>query len=551
MSLQPQVSYMVPEETARVARAIFPTGNIYMRLYDTFGPLFQDRAFAALFPRDGQPAEAPGRVVLVLVLQFAEDLTDRQAADAVRTRIDWKYLLGLELTDPGFDHTVLSEFRTRLVAGAAEQIVLDTLLTHFRDHGLITPHGQQRTDSRHVLAAIRAMTRLECVGETMRHALNLLAVADPAWMRTHSQPDWVDRYGSRVEDYHLPTSKAERAAYADIIGADGLALLNALDAPTTPAWMRELPAVETLRLAWVQNYTWTTDGCLRWRASDDIPPTALFISSPYDRDAHYSKKRSTSWVGYKVHLTETCDDELPRLITHVETTAAPVDDGAMTTPIHAALKAKDLLPTTHSVDTGYIDAELLVTSTQKYGVDLVGPTRDDCHWQARAAEGFAAADFAIDWERQQAICPAGHTSVSWTPAIDQRTNDVIKIKFATTECGTCSLQPQCTHSTPPRRTLTIRPEEQYKALQAARAREKTDAFTEQYARRAGVEGTLSQGIRAFGLRRARYIGQAKVHLQHILTAAAMDMVRVIRWLDGEPLAQTRQSAFVRLHKAAA
>ncbi len=300
----------------------------------------------------------------------------------------------------------------------------------------------------------------------------------------------------------------------------------------------------------MQNYTWV-DGRLRWREATNIPPAELFISSPYDIEAHYAKKRSTSWVGYKVHLTESCDEDMPHLITHVETTSGPVADGAVIGCIHETLKEQDLLPSIHLVDRGYVDAELLANSQQEYGVELFGPTRGDIHGQARAGKGFEAAQFRVDWEAKQAICPAGCRSISWTLAVDNRDNDVIKLKFATTDCSVCIYQDDCTSSSPPRRTLTIRARDQYLALQAARAREKTEAFKEQYAARAGIEGTLSQGIRAFELRRSRYIGLARTHLQNVLTATAMNFVRVGLWLSGTPRATTRQSAFQRLIAAAA
>lgn len=547
MSLQPHAYSMIPAETARIARAIFPKGNLYLQLFDTFGPLFQDQEFAALFAQDGQPAESPARLAMVLILQFMEGLTDRQAADAVRTRIDWKYLLGLELTDTGFHHSVLSEFRARLVAGSQEEFLLNKLLAHFQEHGLLKARGRQRTDSTHVLGAIRGMTRLGCVGETLRAALNALAVAAPDWLRTHSQPAWVDRYGPRSDESRLPASEAKRQAYAEVIGADGLILFTAFDDPTTPGWLRTIPAVETLRRVWLQNYLWTSEGHLVWRQDDNLPPAGLFISSPYDLDVHYSKKRSTSWIGYKVHLTETHDEDAPHLITHVETTSASVADDAMTAPIHAALAAKGLLPATHTVDTGYVDAELLITSQQDFGVALVGPIRDDAQWQAQAAQGFAARDFVIDWDHQQATCPGGHTSSSWTPAVDKGTNAVIKIKFSTRDCQPCPLRAQCTRAKTARRTLTLRPEAQYKALQAARERKQSEAFQVQYAQRAGIEGTISQSVRVSGLRQARYIGLMKTHLQHILTGAAINLIRVIRWLNDESLAQTRTSAFAQLH----
>ena len=174
MSLQARPSYTVPEETSRVAHAIFPHGNPYLQLYDTFGSLFQDQDFAALFPADGQPALSPMRLMLALILQFAEGLSDRQATDAVRARLDWKYLLCLDLTDPSFDQSFLSEFRTRLIENKWEQNILDKLLAQFRELGLLKARGRQRTDSTVVLGAVRDLNRLELVGETMRHALNSL-----------------------------------------------------------------------------------------------------------------------------------------------------------------------------------------------------------------------------------------------------------------------------------------------------------------------------------------------------------------------------------------
>jgi transposase len=214
MSLHPQPIPPVPEETARIARAAFPRGNLDLMMHDECGVLFADDDFAALFPTCGQPAEAPWRLALVTIMQYVENLSDRQAAEAVRSRIDWKYALSLELTHPGFDSTVLSEFRTRLVAGAAEQRLLDAVLAKCRERKWLKAQGRQRTDSTHVLARVRAVNRLECVGETLRHALNSLAVVAPAWLSAHSQAVWGERYGRRVDDYHLPTRKDERQAYA-------------------------------------------------------------------------------------------------------------------------------------------------------------------------------------------------------------------------------------------------------------------------------------------------------------------------------------------------
>lgn len=296
MSLKPQGIDPVPEETVRIARAAYPKGNVYMTMRDELGTIYEDESFAHLFPNNGQPAEAPWRLALITIMQFAEGLSDRQAADAVRGRIDWKYALSLDLSHPGFDASVLTEFRARLISGHAEEQLLTAMLTLFKERGWLKARGNQRTDSTHVLAKIRAINRLECVGETLRSALNCLAIVAPQWLRAHSVPEWVDRYGSRLEDARLPSGEEARLAWVEQVGQDGSALLSALFASSSPSWLREVPAVELLRRVWLQNYQWT-EGKLGWRSSDNIPPAGLYISSPYDLDAHYSKKRSTSWVG--------------------------------------------------------------------------------------------------------------------------------------------------------------------------------------------------------------------------------------------------------------
>jgi len=219
----------VPTETARVAQAAFPKGNLDMTLRDELGTLYTDENFADLFPTHGQPATCPWRLALICVLQCAEHLSDRQAAETVRSRMDWKYALGLERTDPGFDFSVLREFRSRLVTGNAVLRLLDILLERLRALGLLKPRGRQRTDSTHVLAAIRVLNRLERVGETLRAALNSLAVVAPAWLRAITPPAWYDRYGGRVEHDDLPKTEAARQERAAAIGADGRRRLDAIE----------------------------------------------------------------------------------------------------------------------------------------------------------------------------------------------------------------------------------------------------------------------------------------------------------------------------------
>src|ERR671933_300749 len=224
--LKPTPIEPVPEATARVARAAFRKGNPLLKLRDELGAIFADADFADLFPGLGQPGLPPWRLALGTLLQFRENLPDRQAAEAVRARIDWKYLLGLELTDPGFDHSVLSEFRARLLAGSAEERLLHRLLEACQARGLLNARGRQRTDATHVLASIRALKRLELLGETLRAALNEIAAVAPDWLRAAAPRAWYERYARRVEDGRLPRAAAEREAYARAVGEDGFALLG-------------------------------------------------------------------------------------------------------------------------------------------------------------------------------------------------------------------------------------------------------------------------------------------------------------------------------------
>src|SRR5690242_18279293 len=250
MSLKPTPIDPVPEVTARVARAAFRRGNPLLKLRDELGTIFADADFADLFPKRGQPGLAPWRLALVTLLQFREDLSDRRAAEAVRARIDWKYLLGLELTDPGFDASALCEFRARLVEGGAEERLLDRLLARCRELGLVKARGRQRSDTTHVLASIRTLNRLELVGETLRAALNELAAVAPDWLREAAPKGWYERYALRVEGGRLPRTAAEREAYARTVGEDGFALLDRLDEPATPEELRGLPKVLILRQVW-------------------------------------------------------------------------------------------------------------------------------------------------------------------------------------------------------------------------------------------------------------------------------------------------------------
>jgi transposase len=363
VSLKPSPIAHVPEETARIAKAAFPRGNRYILLRETFGDLFDTADVQHLFAKEGKPAEDPARLALITVLQFAEPLSEARMADAVRSRIDLKSLLALPLDDPGFDSSVPCEFRARLIEGHVEWLLFEKLLDRFHAHKLLRERGRQRTDSTHILAAIHAPDRLGCAGQTFRHALNVLATVAPAWFLVQANPEWVERYGQRfeVESEVQPSKKAEREALERAVASDGLSLLNAIFNPAAPTWLTDVPAVHTLWRVWIQNFTWAeTDASeprgLRFRADDEVPLGAKFINSPFDLEARLSKKYVRYWVGYKVHLTESCDEDLPLLITNVETTLVTTPDFDAVGGIHASLKKRALLPNEHLVDMGSVGA---------------------------------------------------------------------------------------------------------------------------------------------------------------------------------------------------
>jgi transposase len=549
MTLKPAVVGPIPETTLHTARAAFPKGSVVMKLRDEFGSLYHDENFRHLFPTRGQPSLPPWRLALVTVLQYLEHLSDRQAADAVRGRIDWKYALGLELDDPGFHFSVLSEFRLRLIVGNAEALLLDTMLTHFQERGLVKSGGKQRTDSTHVLAAVHDLSLLELVGETLRAVLNDLATVVPAWLCTVTQPEWLGRYGRRIEEYRLPRAKAAREAYAAQVGQDGFLLLDALESDPELVEVRARPLVSIFRTTWAQHFERLEGGC-RWRPGSELPPVGERLCSPYDPEAHYSDKRRTQWVGYKVHLTETCDDDAVHLIVNTHSGPAEVPDVASTGDIHEALAKKNLLPTEHVVDAGYMDAELVVSSAAKHNVTLIGPARINGSWQSKANQGYDQSHFLIDWEHQFATCPQGHRSTKWRPGKDAFNSDIIALQFSRTDCSPCPVRSLCTRSASTPRHLGLKPRDQYEALQQGRAQHSSPEWRERYDVRAGIEGTLSQGIRGYGLRQTRYIGLAKTGLQHVGTAAAINILRVVNWLDGKQRETTRTSRFATLCRSA-
>ncbi|GGV46096.1 hypothetical protein GCM10010245_72270 [Streptomyces spectabilis] len=536
-----------------MARAAFPKGSLAIRVRDELGVLFCDEEFVGLFPTRGKPAWSPGRLAFVLVWQFVEGLTDRQAAEAVRARIDVKYALGLELSDPGFDYSVLSEFRDRLIAAEAGRQVLNGILDAARKRGLLKPGGRARTDSTHVHGAARELNWLEHVAETLRSALNALAEVAPEWLVEVAEPDWFRHYATRAEESRFPQARSERTEVGLRIGADGMRLLKAVACADGADRLRVLPEVEALRQVWVQHFH-LVEGEVARRGPKDRPPSALRLVSPYDIEARCGRKNETRWDGYKVHLTETCEPDAVHLITNVVTTTGAVSDDRMAVVVHNGLAAHGLLPTEHWVDAGYANGPALTAARRDHGVELHGPLKAVTNAQSQGEAVFGQEAFVIDWDNQHVTCPAGHTSTVWRQARSQQGAPVIRVQFSPGDCTPCPLRPECTHSNVaarklPRRDLTLRPWAEYEVLHRARALQQTDEWKERYKIRAGVEGTIAQGVLRCGLRRSRYRGLSKTSLQHQLTGAAINLARIDANLTGTPRARTRTSHFAALRPA--
>ncbi len=345
------------------------------------------------------------------------------------------------------------------------------------------------------------------------------------------------RYGPRWPERLLcnPPEQREVSSYSNDDSTRSLS-----DGPDAPKAARGVAMVQTLRDVWRVHYAREEDGRPRWRTVAELPPMGKRLRSPYDPEMHYSTKRQMEWSGYKVHVTETCDDDAAHLVTQVKTCPAMEQDMTSTAEIHDCLAAKDLLPAEHFVDPAYVDAGLLIESQRDHGVSLEGPVRGVANQYARA-KGYEQHHFTVDWEREQATCPQGKTSVTWRAGRANANAPRIQAILSRTDCGACADRALCTPSKDARRSLHFHPRPEYEALTAARARMHDPAWKRRHRVRAGIEGTLSQSVRAFGMRRSRYVGLAKTGLQQVCTAAAMNIPRIVNWLDGRPRAKTRDS----------
>ena len=521
MSFKPKPPRPMPEELVMLGPKLLRPDSPYRLVGEQLYEQFDEGDYVDLYHAEGKPAISPILLSFVTAFQYMEKLPDRAAAEAVRVRLDWKYALHLPLDYEGFNYSVLSEFRERVIEHQAEARLFERLLEQLQDLGLIKRRGRQRTDSLAVLSKVRDLSRLELVVETLRLALRALLAADAVWTRATVPPSWEERYGERCVSEKL--NKDTRTALRSEVGPDGQWLLERLQEEATPAVLRQLPEVQTLRTVWRQQFE-VVEEQVRFRPPGPYDGTSQ-IATPHDPEARYSKKRDQSWVGDKLQVTETDDEGYPHLITDIAMTSSVETDMVALDSIQARLEARDLLPREQLGDAGYISGPNLACSQQR-GIDLIGPLPKAQSPQRRVPDGLTQDQFCVDWETNTASCPGGQTSNHGI----QHSRGGTQFRFRTATCKACPLHPRCCTG---KRGRSITISAHWRLLQAARARQETKAFKAMYRKhRSGVEGCLSALVRAHGIRRKRYIGQAKGHLQALFTGVAANLCRAASWSAG-------------------
>jgi transposase len=520
MCLKVQLPWPMPAETAAVGKVILKADSPYRLIGELLFEKFSERDYVDLYSPEGKPAISPVILAFVTVFQFMEKLPDRQAVESLRMRIDWKYALHLPLTYEGFDFSVLSEFRDRLIEQEAEGRVFETLVQAFQALGLIKERGKQRSDSTAMLTKVRRLSRLELVIETLRLAVGALVKVDRAWSEETIPPSWEERYGERFVMQRY--TEKEWKEYEAHIGEDGQWLLNRLERGGAPADLKELPEVQILRTVWAQQFR-EAQGKLVYQDLKKYDGHTQ-IQTPHDPEARYSRKRKTEWVGDKVQLTETDDEGYPHLITDIVGTGSNLTDYEELPRIQQRLEKRQCKPAEHYVDAGYMSGPNLKDS-QNRKIDLIGPLPAVVTPQDLLPNGITQAQFQVDAIHKRVTCPHGQTVGNPTPV-----GNSLLFRFPKQVCATCELRPRCCTGKGGR---TIGISAYYEQVQAARERQKEETFKQDYHKhRSGVEGSLSAMVRGNEMRVGRYIGQKKRHLQAVFTGSAVNIRRAAKWLAG-------------------
>ena len=524
MSLQMNWNTEIPNDTAQVGHEILKEDDPYRLVGDGVNGFLSLKDFAGLYSELGRGGICPIILSLITVFQFLENIPDRAAARWAVTRIDWKYALHLPLTWLGFNFSSLSNFRQRLLKHGAERLVFEKVLEWARSLGCVKKYGKQRSDSTHLLGCVERLSRLELVWETLRVTLGAIEAVMPQWYKEVIPAAFHEAYVKRHSDWRL--SKAEVKAEMQKAGSDGFWLLDHLN-DGTPHIILGLAEVETFRTVWNQQFERQPDS----RKVKVRPPSGRgkgkdLVVTPHDPDVRWSEKRGKDWVGYKLQVTETAEDEAKvQFITDIDVVAANADDSEAVDEIQERLITHDLKPDEHYVDKGYISGPNIVHSADR-GIELIGPALADT---SSKPEGYKQSDFEINFEKQEVICPEGKTCEAWyeRPQPDGHVGAEVRFRG---QCEGCPARAQCAPGKNGR-TLSISP--YHREIEQRRAEQKTEAFKEKMKRRAAIEGTISELTRKHGARRARYRGNSKQRLQAYFTGAAANLKRLAKAVEAQ------------------
>ena len=516
MSLKEMFPKEIPSQTRELVTPILPSNSVCRLLGNEGEQLVDEESLSEMYATEGRGGINPVILCFVLILQYLENMPDRQAALMVLMRMDWKYALRQELTWQGFDHSNLCNFRKRLYAHGQEFIVFEQLITYLKQAGYIKSK-KQRTDATHVLGAIERMSRLELVWETIRLAVGALINVDAKWVLEQVPPSFVSFHTEKRGDYRLSKAKIEKAMLE--AGRDGFWLLSQVTEHGDTTWLT-LPELQMLYRVLQEQFD-PPDDTTHTPAQTKPNTTACgdVIASPHDPDVRYSQKgKDTQWEGYKLQVTETVDDDLP-LISDIAIHSAIEQDSPTLDVIQERLTQRGLAPEQHYVDRGYCNGKTIVSSQQR-GIDLRGYITAS----NRKSKGFRLEDFEVDIGQRTATCPQGKQATLFNPSTQ---DDVaFHVRFGK-QCQTCPVQQHCT--TEKRgRSLELKP--YHTQLTQRRLEQTTDTFKQEMFARSRIESTICELARKHGIRQSRYRGQHKANLQAAFTAVAVNLKRLANYL---------------------
>jgi transposase len=526
----------IPEATRVLVEPLLAEDSVYRLIGQDVEQMVGDAEFEDMYAEDGRPAVNAVVLALITIFQFLEKLPDRAAASMAVMRLDWKYALRQEVSWSGFHYSDLSNFRKRLLAHGREGVVFERILAYLRKRGYVTAGGKQRTDSTHIVGQVMELSRLEVVWETIRLALNALISADAPWVLKWLPSSFVELYSVRRSDYRLKDS--EVASALQKAGEEGQWLVTQV-LTTGSQTLQTLPELALLRRVLEEHYAPDEAGQLQTRPAGQV--TGDVISSPHEVQARYGNKGSHEWIGYKLHVTETVDEDLgARFITDMTVTPAFIQDNMPILDIQEHLSERQVPPARQYVDQGYMSGANLAASLEQ-SIDLRGFIRDG---NVTKPEGFRLPDFSIDVAKRQATCPAGQEAIGWSAVGPRVKNNVAFLVSFGKQCQACPFfGPNLCTDKKAGRTIAI--SRQHDLITARRAESATEAFHQDMHLRAAIEGTLSELVRAHAARRARYRGLPKTQLQATFTAAATNLKRLARALynKAERLTRSLLSSF--------